>query len=124
MDYIASVFDSKSKCKKCSRGFKLTSKRRKCVICGFIFCKNCSVKVKFPGAFKSKRYCVDCKTSEDRKEEPKKIEENLVSVEESMASLQISEEEIKNNRQSISDIITTYTTGVKRLPHTSSVFPI
>lgn len=124
MDYIASVFDSKSKCKKCAKSFKLTSKRRKCAICGFIYCKDCSVKVKFPGVFKSKRYCVDCKFSEDRKEEPKKKEENLESVEDTMASLQISDEEMKNNRQSISNIINTYTTGIRRLPHTSSVYSI
>lgn len=122
MDYIASVFDSKSKCKKCATGFKLISKRRKCVICGYIYCKNCSVKAKVPGAFRSKRFCVDCKVREENKEQPVKEVTRTESFEDTMASLKITDEEINNNRQSISDIINTYTSGIRHLPHNSSVF--
>jgi transposase len=75
------------------------------------------------GVFSSKRYCVDCKRREESKTaqtSDSKVSTN--SLEEAIADLKISDEEVKNNRQSIVDVVNTFTSGIKRLPRAESVF--
>lgn len=134
MDIIASVFDSKSKCFKCSTAFKLTSKRRKCLVCGkknsaHIFCGKCSTKVSTPGVFKNKRYCKDCYSEEEQKSakrplyqaQKKPAPKIIESIDEAAADIGLSDDEFSRNRGSLLDVVKTLNEGVRYLPHTSSV---
>ncbi|OMJ67472.1 hypothetical protein SteCoe_35363 [Stentor coeruleus] len=127
MDIIASVLGSKSKCFKCKVSFKLISKRRKCVTCGKIFCKKCSIKVSIPGIFTDKRYCVDCHNIETTKVSSKAPSRPHIQPpptcntrEEMKVDLGISEEEYENNKQSIVEVVKTINEGVKTMPRASS----
>jgi hypothetical protein len=65
---------------------------------------------------------VDCKNREESKTSATSTLKNSSnSLEEAIADLNISEEEVKNNRQSIVDVVNTLTSGIKRLPRAESV---
>lgn len=130
MDLIASIFDSKCKCNRCARVFKLTSKRRKCIICSksyleLIFCKRCSVKITKHGFFKSKRYCTDCHNKEamrnEEKREQEKRRKKVTSLEEVVADMGITQQELAENRKQIQEVVKTVNDGIRSLPRTSSV---
>lgn len=130
MDLIASIFDSKSKCNACGHLFKLTSKRRKCIICSklyleLIFCKRCSIKISKHGFFRSKRYCLQCHNKESHKTAPPIIVEErkrLESLEEVAANIGISQKELLDNQQEVEEVVKTINDGIRSMPRTSSVF--
>ncbi|OMJ79898.1 hypothetical protein SteCoe_19985 [Stentor coeruleus] len=64
MEVFASVFNPNAKCHNCQDKFKL-KRRRKCIICKFLFCKKCSIKENHSsfGFLAPKRYCLNCYTT-------------------------------------------------------------
>lgn len=127
MDLFASIFDSKCKCNRCGHLFKLTSKRRKCVICSnpyseLIFCKRCSLKVTKHGFFSSKRYCEDCHRRETEQTSGLAPDlRKMASIEDAAADIGISNEELLRNRNQIEEVVSLVNNGVRSMPHTSSV---
>jgi hypothetical protein len=140
MDLIASIFDSKCKCNSCGQLFKLTSKRRKCIKCSkiyseLIYCKRCSIKISKHGFFRSKRYCLECHKKEIHKAEPLEptetsespdpsdppVRKRLESLEDVVANMGISAEELLENQGQLEEVVKTINDGVRSLPRTSSV---
>ena len=65
---------------------------------------------------------MDCKRREETKTaQSSESKASTNSLEEAIADLKISDEEVKNNRQSIVDVVNTFTSGIKRLPRAESV---
>ena len=127
MDLFASIFDIKSKCHSCSTFFKLTSKRRKCVICSkkhleYLYCKKCSKKVSKHGFFSSKRYCNFCLNAESQKgPKEKQSRKKIESLEQAAADIGLTKEELLRNREQFQEVVKTVNDGVRSMPRTSSV---
>lgn len=128
MDIVASLFDSKSRCFCCKKVFKLTSKRRKCIVCSnfhseYIFCKDCSIKVTKSGLFSNRRYCNDCyhETSTNFLNREAVLIPAVVSLEEAAINLGITQEELLSHKEEVKEVINTMNNGVKCLRTNSSV---
>lgn len=128
MDLFASIFDSKSKCHNCAHLFKLTSKRRKCVICSnfkveLIFCKRCSIKVSKHGFFSSKRYCHHCHNRETQKIPDLAVSQipKVQSLEEAAENIGLTNEELQRHKEEVAEVVETINNGVRSMPRASSV---
>lgn len=151
MDVFASIFDRHCKCSSCNKPFKLSSKRRKCVICSIfnlelLYCKRCSVKESHPhyGFLAPKRYCLSCfndqparKTKNSnspspvrnpteptlrRKETVEEKEQRLPEGWQRMVTAAgIDNQELENNKESIVGIMSFMLEGVKKMPSRLSV---
>ncbi|CAG9316555.1 unnamed protein product [Blepharisma stoltei] len=140
MDIIASVFDRHSKCASCNKLFKLSSKRRKCVICKLLYCKRCSVKESHPhlGFLAPKRYCLSCYNEQPSRTTKKKTSNGQIQPDSPMlqrretaaekeqrlpqgwqnmvTAVGISNEELEENKDSIVGIMSFMLEGVKPMP--------
>ncbi|OMJ70473.1 hypothetical protein SteCoe_31546 [Stentor coeruleus] len=92
MKAVASIFNPNAKCFKCKNKFKL-KRRRQCIICKKVFCKQCSIKE--PGSVfgfvSSKRYCKDCYSSSGA-ESKSKLSTNSIDPASKTLSVDISSE--------------------------------
>ena len=99
MDIVASLFDSKSRCFCCKKVFKLTSKRRKCIVCS-----NCYHE-----------------TSTNFLNREAVLIPAVVSLEEAAINLGITQEELLSHKEEVKEVINTMNNGVKCLRTNSSV---
>lgn len=128
MDLFLSIFDSKCRCNNCGRGFKLLSKRRKCIICSIsyielLYCKNCSIKLAGQNLFfRSKRYCLICFTLPSSPKFVPILQNKVESFEEAAAEIGLPAQELLIEKEKVQELVKTFNEGIRSLPTTSSVF--
>jgi serine/threonine protein kinase len=81
------------------------------------------MKISKHGFFKSKRYCVDCHTNDATKirQSHELKRERVTSLEDVVADIGITQQELVENRIQIQEVVKTINDGVRSMPHTSSV---